>query len=392
MGKEWIGGIIIGLGLLLTDGRAQAPAATPVGPSLGSKQAMRIGLIADAQYCDHDADIGRYYRISLEKLHQAVDTFNAQRVDLVINLGDLIDQDLESYPLAMREVQRLQMPVYHVLGNHEFWNVPFQLQRSVLDTLGLANGYCDLSLPGWRLLMLDGTDLAEYAQGAHRDLQDEAEACRSSLDGHTNKAIWNGAIGRAQMAWIERQLAEADASGERVLLFCHFPISPPGHPMTLWNEADLRVLLARHRSAEAWIAGHSHTGSFVRIDSVQHLTLAGMLMSPDSNAFAILDLLPDRMVVEGYGREPYREVPIRGSAVASVELLPPPTERPDAMPPEAQHCIDRTFVSPFGRVVFSAETELDSADKLPRLRPGVYEILEHSEGHYAYRHVVVLPR
>jgi manganese-dependent ADP-ribose/CDP-alcohol diphosphatase len=381
-----------GWSMLLTRLPAQAPVATPVGPHCVQHPLLRIGLIADAQYCDCDADKGRFYRISLEKLHQSVDTLNAHAVDFVVNLGDLVDQKLASYPLAMRELSRLQMPVHHLLGNHEFWDVPFQLQRTVLDTLDLQSSYCELQFPGWRLLMLDGTELAEYAQGAHRDLVDEAEACRNSLLGHTNQAPWNGAIGGAQMAWIERQLDEAEAANERVILFCHFPISPAGHPMTLWNETDLRVLLGRHRSPEAWVAGHSHGGDYHLLEGVHHLTLTGMLMTPDSNAFAILNVYDDRLVLEGFGREPARVMPLRGSSALPDTLLPRVVARADALPPREQICIERSFVSPAGFTVFSEETDSLGAANLPRLRPGVYGIRSQSHGQFQFRHVVILPR
>ncbi len=392
MRRQWFLGMLIGWGALLPRLHAQAPSSMRVGEPQAATPLLRIGLIADAQYCDCDASHERYYRISLEKLHQAVDTFNAQGVDLVVNLGDLIDQKLQSFSPAMRALDRLEMPVEHVLGNHEFWDVPFGMQPSILDTLHLANGYCELLLPGWRLLMLDGTELAEYAQGMHRDLADEAEACRSSLLGHQNGAIWNGAIGREQMAWMEWHLSQAEAAGERVVLFCHFPISPPGHSMTLWNEADLRVMLSRYHSADAWIAGHSHFGSYEYLDSIHHLTLRGMLMSPDSNAFAILNLYPDRMEVEGFGREPYRVMPLRGSNVSPDTRYPANNLPPDALPKKEIPCVDRRVLNPMGATVFSEETDSLNALKSPPIRTGFYEIISVSQGKYSFGRIAMMPK
>lgn len=382
---------IVGWSLLLPRLQAQAPVATPVGPRPLGQPLLRIGLIADAQYCDCTADKDRFYRISLEKLHQAVDTLNERQVDLVINLGDLIDQRLGSYPRALRELDRLQMPLLHVLGNHEFWDVPFHDQASVLDTLALSQGYCDYLLPGWRLLLLDGTELAAYAMGAHEELRLEAEVCNSSLDGHANAALWNGAIGQAQLDWIAWQLAAADAAGEHVLLFCHFPIHPAGHPMTLWNEADLRALVSRYKSPAAWIAGHAHEALYAAVDGLHHLTLEGMLMTPDSNAFAVLDLYPDRLVVEGYGREPYRVLPLRGAAVVADTLLPEAGTPPDAMPPVEVLCIDRRVVDWRGVTIFSEETDDLGLPFAPRLPAGCYGILEQVAGQYRFGYHVILP-
>lgn len=380
----------MGVGLLGCLG-AQPVASGPVGRRPAEPPLLRIGVLADAQYADADALQGRYYRISLEKVHAAVDTFNALGVDMVVNLGDLIDERLESYGPVMREIARLQMPVQHVLGNHEFWQVPFHEQITVLERLGLRSGYCELDIPGWRLLFLDGTELAEYAQGAHRELADEAELCRAGLKGQANNWIWNGAIGAAQMAWMDWQLSDADARGLSVALFCHFPITPDGDGMTLWNDADLRVLLSRHPSAKVWLAGHSHTGSHRIAQEVHHLTLEGMLMTADSNAFAILDFYPDRLVVEGYGREPFRVLPLPGTAVEMVETFPDTQAPPDAMPEPEIPCLHRRVQDALGRWVLIEDVGGLEPPNPPRLRPGCYGSMEVSAGEYRFIRRVVLP-
>lgn len=385
-----LGLALMGLHVQATYG--QAPAATRVGPPLSGQPSLRIGVIADAQFSDIDASIGRYYRISLEKLHAAVDTFNAQGVDLVINVGDLIDQRLESYPVVLREIARLQMPVHHLLGNHEFWDVPFHLQKSVLDSLGLAAPYCELELDGWRMLMLDGTELAEYAQGAHPEVELEGRLCRESLAGHTNGAVWNGAIGTEQMEWMEGQLQAAEAMHQKVALFCHFPISPAGHPMTLWNESDLRGMLARYPQAKAWFAGHSHSGGYHFLQGLHHLTFGGMLMTADSNAFAILDFFPDQIVVEGFGREPYRVMPLGVGSIAATSIFPDTLPPPDAVPEPIYPCVHRQVKDAFGKTLLIDEVGGLEPATLPKLRPGCYDLTESSDGKVTHRPLIVLPK
>ncbi|MBK9448651.1 MAG: metallophosphoesterase [Bacteroidetes bacterium] len=372
--------------------QAQAPASTRVGPTVAGKPIVRVGIIADAQFCDCDANLGRFYRISLEKLHAAVDTFNAQGVDMVVNVGDLIDQDLKSYPVVLKEIERLKMPVHHLLGNHEFWNVPFHMQKTIYDSLGLSAGYCDMEFPGWRFLMLDGTELAEYAQGAHPEMVEEGELCRSSLAGHANKEIWNGAISESQTKWIEWQLAEAAEADQKVALFCHFPISPAGHPMTLWNEADMRVLLAKFPQAEAWFAGHSHGGGYHLLQGLHHLTFGGMLMTPDSNAFAILNFFSDQIVVEGFGREAYRVLPMAGSQAVADTILPDTLTPPDAMPEPVFPCVHRRVFDEFGRVVWDGEYTQNEPWSPRKLKPGCYEVAEQTEGRWTFSRLSIPPK
>jgi predicted phosphodiesterase len=374
-----MGRILLALTMLGMHGhalRGQAPASARVGPPPASRPHFRVGIIADAQFCDQDMMMGRYYRISLEKLHTAVDTFNAQKVDLVVNLGDLVDGRLESFPTVLREIDRLEMPVHHLLGNHEFWEVPFHSQAGVLDSLGLASGYCDLELPGWRFLLLDGTDLAAYSQGAHRELTEEAELCRDGLAGQSNAALWNGAIGESQLAWMEWHLRDAEARGERVALFCHFPITPPGHPMTLWNDAELRILLSRHPPVKAWFAGHSHTGGYRFLEGIHHLTFGGMLMTADSNSFAILDFYEDTVLVEGFGREPYRILGLDGGTPQGHTIVPKAgTVKPAFFLPQYP-CIHRQVRDAMGRTVLIDDAGGNEAPSLPRLQPGCYHLLE----------------
>ncbi|HEX2899500.1 MAG TPA: hypothetical protein VHS96_07250, partial [Bacteroidia bacterium] len=286
---------------------------------------------------------------------------------------------------------RLNMPVHHLLGNHEFWDVPYHMQKSIYDSLGLASGYCEMEFPGWRFLMLDGTELAEYAQGAHADLALEGELCRSSLAGHLNAAIWNGAIGDDQTKWMVGQMEEAAAAGQKVALFCHFPISPEGHPMSLWNEADMRVLLARFPQAQAWFAGHSHGGGYHFLQGLHHLTFGGMLMTPDSNAFAILDFFQDRIVVEGYGREAYRVLPLAGSQVAADTILPDTLPPADAMPEPIFPCVHRRVLDVHGRLVLVEDRGADEPFQPLNFGPGCYQVLEESEGEWKYARLVILP-
>ena len=93
-------------------------------PECGFQPLFKIGLISDPQYCDCDPSATRYYRESLWKLDAAVDTFNAQKVDFVVTLGDLIDQYAESFDSVFPRYEKLAMPDYKVLGNHEFSMIP----------------------------------------------------------------------------------------------------------------------------------------------------------------------------------------------------------------------------------------------------------------------------
>ena len=52
---------------------------------------VRIGLVTDLHYADKPPAGTRSYRESLEKFAEATKRFGEEKVDLVVELGDLID-------------------------------------------------------------------------------------------------------------------------------------------------------------------------------------------------------------------------------------------------------------------------------------------------------------
>ena len=83
---------------------------------------LKVGLVADPQYANQPPSGKRNYRESLWKLQEAIDTFNSNKVDLVQNLGDIINDKWESYEAILPLYYKLNPDInnYHLLGNHEF--------------------------------------------------------------------------------------------------------------------------------------------------------------------------------------------------------------------------------------------------------------------------------
>ena len=101
-------------------------------------QPLKIGIVADCQYCDCDYSDrwNNDYRQGPPRLQKAVDSFNGNEVDLVFHLGDFIDRDFSSYATVKPIMNQLNMPHYYVLGNHDF-SVADSLKNKVLTTLEL---------------------------------------------------------------------------------------------------------------------------------------------------------------------------------------------------------------------------------------------------------------
>ena len=114
-------------------------------PSVGDSK-LKLGVVADPQYADVPALGTRFYRKSIQKLTEAVEHFNEQRVDLSINLGDLIDRNWSSFEAMTGVLGRSKSPLYHVLGNHDF-DVLEEEKRKVVHRIGIPSRYYRVLAP-----------------------------------------------------------------------------------------------------------------------------------------------------------------------------------------------------------------------------------------------------
>ena len=245
-----------------------------------------FGVVTDIQYGDKEGSVARDYRGTLRRLEQCVETFNRQRPDFVIQLGDLVDGYPSNTVASARDLDavlpifnRLTAPTYHAVGNHCL-NVG---KEELGQKLGLTNFYYTFTVPsakGWRFVVLDGND-AGY-----------------------------GVVSAGQIDWFRTTLAQARSAGEKIICFCHFPLlkeAAETHRMA--NSEAVLAELDASGCVVAWIAGHDHAGGYALRKGVHHITLRGLVEAPGSTAFARIELGADRLRETGFGNEPGRELP-----------------------------------------------------------------------------------
>ena len=134
-------------------------------------------------------------------------------------------------------------------------------------------------------------------------------------------APFNGALGAAQRAWLDRELAAAAAARERAMVFTHVPVYvDPAADATdsttsprqcqLWDADEVQAVLAKHRHVAAVFTGHYHFGGYARDGhGVHHITLASPLAvnhaaQPEGHkgCFAVVELHDGHFDVVGHGR------------------------------------------------------------------------------------------
>ncbi|MBA4322814.1 MAG: hypothetical protein C0408_08365 [Odoribacter sp.] len=101
----------------------------PNGESQEQMPLFSFGLIADIQYCDCDPVGTRYFRSSIAKLEEAVRSFRIDSPAFVVNLGDMIEKEFDSYKSVYSILDTAGFKVYNLTGNHDYSVEPRQKKR-----------------------------------------------------------------------------------------------------------------------------------------------------------------------------------------------------------------------------------------------------------------------
>lgn len=270
---------------------------------------FRFGVIADVQYCDCPASsaMNRYYSQSTNKLAEALDTFARHELRFILDLGDLIDRDFNSFDTILPVYEAARAPVHRTLGNHDY-TVNVTHLEEIPQRLGLdPAGYYAVNYDSWRLLVLNGNEVSLFATRAGTPQRQRAERMLEKLQKQEapNAQEWNGGVSETQLGWLDRQLAEAQQNGQLVIVAGHYPLYPAGG-LNLWNDAAVIAVLERYPAVRAYFNGHHHDGNYGHRNGIHYLNFKGMVDTATENTYAIVDVYPDRLEVQGFGREENR--------------------------------------------------------------------------------------
>ena len=289
-----------------------AAMAAPFIARGASRELFSIGLVADAQYADVPDKGTRFYRASIGKLGAAVEHFNRTDLAFCVHLGDLIDREWRSFDEITRPLSASRHRWHQLLGNHDFDVLDTEKPR-VPERLGMKWRYGAFDHGGLRFVVLDTNDVSTYAHpaGAPERAAAERELARLQAAKVRQAKPWNGGVGVEQLAWFDRELTAARKNGQRVIVFAHHPVWPD-NDHNVWNAPEVLTVLDRHPHVVAWLNGHNHAGAFGERSGLPFVTLKGIVETAAATAYAIARVLPDRLVLEGQGREPSRELKFRG--------------------------------------------------------------------------------
>ena len=287
-------------------------SCAPGNLSVRSRHSVRFGIVTDCHYADADAVGTRFYRESLDKLAECIARMNAERVDFLIELGDLKDQDKQ--PVEGRTLRYLQDvevvfrtfrgPTYHVLGNHDMDSLSKRQFLSHVENTGIdiARSYYSFDAKDLHCVVLD----ADYrADGRDYD--------------HGNFDWTDANIPAHELDWLRQDLATSHGP---VAVFIHQLLDGTGE-VYVKNASEVRHILQESGKVLAVFQGHHHEGSYSCVDDIHYYTLKAMVEGhgPDNNAYAIVEVRPNHdVIVTGYRKGTSME--LAGARASQVEPSP----------------------------------------------------------------------
>ncbi len=288
------------IGATFLPGCIQTVQILPVDPDFVPKAApgeknesgpLRFGLMTDLHYADRSTAGLRYYRDSLSKAVASIGLFNEQKVDFVIETGDFKDQAQSpseatsiSYLQAIEAViQQFNGPTYHVLGNHDMDSISKPQFMANIENTSIDPTHCYYSfdVKGVHCIVLD----ANYNNDG------------SDYD-HGNFDWTSPNIPQVQLNWLRQDLAAAQGPAT---VFLHQLLEGQGS-LYVDNAVAVRTILEDSGKVLAVFQGHHHAGSYNLINGIHYYTLKAMVEGPfpQNNAYAVVEVLPDRIIITGY--------------------------------------------------------------------------------------------
>jgi manganese-dependent ADP-ribose/CDP-alcohol diphosphatase len=266
------------------------------------KPLFSFGLIADVQYCSCEAEGSRYYRNSLSKLRDAMNSLREDSVDFIFNMGDLIDHNFESFKPVLNIIDSSGIKVYHLSGNHDY-SVDNRYKHRLPIHQPSQEGYYSFVFKNFRFIALNGNEMSIYA-GNNKTMIQQAEDYIVNLknEGAVNAIEWNGGISTKQLAWLKSELDDAVLKGEKVFILCHFPVFPESI-YNLLNYNDVLHLLKNYDNIIAWFNGHNHAGNYDNFNSIHFLTMKGMVETENTGSYSVVEVYSNKIWINGYGKE-----------------------------------------------------------------------------------------
>lgn len=252
---------------------------------------IRFGIATDPHYADRKSAGTRFYRESLVKMREFVNRMNSEKVDFIIELGDLKDMDEIKSDITSinyirkieKKIKRFSGPTYHVLGNHDTDCITKEQFLDNVENTGIPRDrtYYSFNQSGMNFIVLDANFRSD---GSHYE--------RGNFD-------WTDSnIPEIEIEWLEKTLKSFNSPA---IVFVHQRLDCGGEHC-IKNAADVRKILSYSGKVAAVFQGHHHAGGQSVMDGVLYYTLKAMVEGSgvENNSYALVEAGLD-MSIKIYG-------------------------------------------------------------------------------------------
>jgi len=274
-------------------------AALAVGLPGSATDDLRIGIVTDIHAHDIDSPLeDKWMTHTAERLRTFTDAMNAWPAELVIELGDFVNgwvvlgahpgepdriPDILSWADGL--LAEFDGPRYHVIGNHDVYNLS---KEQYLDRLGMEATAFSFDAGMYHVVVLD---LQYDEQGA--DLT------------HTYTGV-QGWVPSDEIAWLRADLA---TTARPTIVCVHQMLDVDvsrfqGYPL-VGNCLEVRRLLAESGVVIAVFQGHEHDSRYTQIDGIHYVTFEALVDqgTPASWAYVTLDPASQTITIAGAGEQ-----------------------------------------------------------------------------------------
>ena len=252
----------------------------------------RFGIVTDSHYADKINSDGKYYRESLSKMKECVTLMNKEKVDFLIELGDLKDisqpvseiitlMDLDAIEKVFKQFNG---PRYHVLGNHDMDCISKEQFLAHIENTGIPKGkkFYSFERNGLHFIVLD----ANYTSGG--------------MDYERGNFEWADTnIPQKEIDWLKKDILSSE---KPVIAFTHQLLDGNLGPSNINNAKKVRQIFENSGKVLAVFQGHMHKGRYRKINKIHYYTLKAMVSGEgkENNSYAIVNVYDDHINVTGY--------------------------------------------------------------------------------------------
>ena len=245
-----------------------------------------FGVFADVQYGQREPAIRRYYRKAMEKVRGYLARFEAEQVNFMVHMGDLIDMphDEAGGERCLGDMMALLngsgIPCVYLVGNHDSGSVV----RPVLERAwGFQNDrfYFSFDVGAFHFIVLDtnyNADGVPYDPDTH-----QWDECYVNVP---------------QLQWLREDLRSCAA--EKVLVLSHALLDDGQGDHMVRNAHEVRAILEDSGKELVVLQGHKHCGDFSRQKGIPYYTLKATVEGEEQTYCWVVSAKGDSMTAEVY--------------------------------------------------------------------------------------------